>query len=302
VARRDRIDGFGVAALTGFALLLAVNQVLIKVVNGGLQPVFFAGLRSAIALVCVLAWMRFRGLPVRFPRGSVPAGLLIGAVFSAEFLCLFLALDRTTVVRTAIIFYSMPVWLALMAHVGLPDDRITGAKAAGLALAFAGTVWAFLDRGSLAGGMPSLLGDLFALLAALGWAGTAFLARGSAMARERPEMQLVWMLLVSAPVLLALAPAFGPLLRDLQAIHLWGLLFQSVVVVAAGFVFWLWLLTIYPPSGVASFSFLTPVFGLTLGWLLLDEPVGPGVLGAAALVAAGIVLINRPPGDAAVQR
>jgi drug/metabolite transporter (DMT)-like permease len=54
-------------------------------------------------------------------------------------------------------------------------------------------------------------------------------------------------------------------------------------------------LSIYPASGVASFSFLTPVFGLTLGWLLLDEPIGPGILGAATLVCVGIVLINRRP-------
>jgi drug/metabolite transporter (DMT)-like permease len=114
------------------------------------------------------------------------------------------------------------------------------------------------------------------------------------------------MLLVSAPLLLALAPAFGPPVRALQTVHLWGLMFQSVVVVAAGFVIWLWLLSVYPASGVASFSFLTPVFGLTLGWLVLGEPVGPGILGAAALVAGGIVLINRPrrdaEADAAVQR
>jgi drug/metabolite transporter (DMT)-like permease len=292
--RRDRIDALGAAGLAGFSLLLAFNQVLIKLVNAGFQPAFFAGLRSALAVFCIYAWMRLRGHPLRFAAGSIPAGLLIGTIFAAEFLFLFMALDLTTVVRTSIIFYSMPVWLALMAHVGLPGERITRQKGIGLAVAFAGTVWAILDRGSVAG-TASLAGDLCALGGALGWAGTAYMARGSAMARERPEMQLFWMVLVSGPLLLLVAPAFGPLIRDLQPIHIAGLLFQAVVVVSAGFIFWLWLLSIYPASGVASFSFLTPVFGLALGWLLLDEPIGPGILGAAALVAAGIVLINRRP-------
>ncbi len=292
--RKDRIDAAGAAGLIGFAVLLAFNQVLIKVVNDGFQPVFFAGLRSAIAVLCIFFWMRFRGRPLRFAPGSVWAGLLIGVIFAAEFLFLFTALDLTTVVRTSIIFYSMPVWLALMAHFGLPGEKITRTKAAGLALAFAGTAWAILDKGSQAG-TPSLVGDLCALGGALGWAGTAFMARGSAMVRERPEMQLFWMVLVSAPLLILLSPAFGPLIRDLQPVHVAGLLFQGVVVVSAGFIFWLWLLSIYPASGVASFSFLTPIFGLTLGWLLLDEPIGPGILAAAALVAVGIVLINRRP-------
>ena len=218
----------------------------------------------------------------------------MGLFFAAEFLFLFLALDLTTVVRTSILFYSMPVWMALMAHVGLPGERITAQKGVGLALAFAGTAWAILDRGGAAG-KASLLGDLCALGGALGWAGTAYMARGSAMVRERPEMQLFWMVLVSGPVLLLLAPAFGPLIRDLQPLHFAGLFFQVVIVVTAGFIAWLWLLSIYPASGVASFSFLTPVFGLTLGWLLLDEPIGPGILGAATLVCVGIVLINRRP-------
>ena len=292
--RKDRIDAVGAAGLIAAALLFAVNQVSIKLMNEGFQPVFLAGLRSVLAIACIWGWMRLRGHPLRFSAGSIPAGVLMGVMFAAEFLFLFLALDLTTVVRSAIIFYSMPVWLALMAHFGLPGERITRSKAVGLAVAFAGTAWAILDRGDAAG-TASLAGDLCALAGALGWAGTAFMARGSAMVRERPEMQLFWMVLVSGPLLLALAPAFGPLIRDLQPIHFAGLFFQVVVVVTGGFIFWLWLLSIYPASGVASFSFLTPVFGVTLGWLWLDEPVGPSTLGAGALVAAGIVLINRKP-------
>jgi drug/metabolite transporter (DMT)-like permease len=292
--RKDRIDAAGAAGLVAFAFLLAVNQVLIKVVNGGFQPVFFAGLRSGLAILFIYGWIRWRGIEIKITRDNIGAGLLIGAIFAAEFLFLFIALDLTTVVRTSIIFYSMPVWLALMAHVGLAGERITPAKATGLAVAFAGTAWAILDQGSSAG-RASLTGDLCALAAAFGWAGTAFLARGSAMVRERPEVQLLWMVAVSAPILLALSPLFGPLVRDLTAWHLAGLMFQVIVVVSAGFIFWLWLLSIYPAASVASFSFLTPIFGLTLGWLLLDEPLGPGILGAAALVAAGIILINRRP-------
>jgi drug/metabolite transporter (DMT)-like permease len=293
VPRKDKIDAAGAMALTGMALLFAFNQVIIKVVNAGFQPVFFAGLRSVLAVGCIWAWMRWRGLPVRSAPGTLGAGLLIGTVFAAEFLFLFLALDLTTVVRTSIIFYSMPVWMALMAHVGLPGERITRRKAMGLTLAFAGTAWAILDRGGAAG-EASLAGDLCALAAAIGWAGTAYLTRGSAMVRERPEMQLMWMVAVSGPVLLLVSPAFGPLIRDLQPIHFAGLAFQVVVVVTAGFIIWLRLLSVYPASGVASFSFLTPLFGLSLGWLLLGEPIGPEILGAAGLVAVGIVLINRP--------
>lgn len=186
----------------------------------------------------------------------------------------------------------MPMWLAVMAHLGLPGERLTPLRAGGLVLAFLGTAWALSDRAAGAG-QASLAGDLCAILAAVCWAGTAFIARRPTMAAVGAEMQLLWMVTVSAPLLLLAAPAFGPLIRDLQPWHLGGLLFQSAVVVAGGFVTWLWLLGRYPAATVASFSFLTPVISLFLGVILFGEPLTYQILGSAALVAAGIILINR---------
>ena len=290
--RKSHIDLFGATALTGFALLLAFNQVVIKVTNDGLQPVFFAGLRSAGAVVCIWLWLRWRGIPLRFAAGTRLAGLITGVAFGLEFMCLFIALDLTTVGRSGVIFYSMPVWLALMAHWVMPDDRITPTKAFGLGFALAGVAWAILSRDD---GVGSLWGDLAALGAAVGWAFTAMMAKASPLSRVRPEIQLMWQVGVSAPILLVAALFYGPFIRDLAPIHVAGLVFQIVVVVSAGFIFWLWLLSIYPASGVASFSFLTPVLSVGLGWFLLDEPVGVNLIGALVLVVIGILLINRRP-------
>jgi drug/metabolite transporter (DMT)-like permease len=289
--RKDRLDGSGVAALLAVSTLLAFNQILVKYVNTGLQPVFFAGLRSSLAVVFVAAWLWYRGLLPRVRLADLAPGLLIGSLFAGEFLALFLALDLTTVGRSALIMYSMPVWMGVLAHFFLPGERATPAKAAGLALAFLGTAWAILSKAQ--GGAPSALGDLCALLAAWGWAGTAFVARKSRLAKTGPEVQLFWMVAVSAPILLALSPLFGPFLRDPDWTHWAGLVFQASVVVSGGFIAWLWLLSVYPASTVASFSFLTPILAIILGHVLFDEMLSPGLIGATVLVSAGIVLINR---------
>lgn len=289
--KKSQIDLFGAVALTGFALLLAFNQVVIKVTNGGLQPVFFAGLRSAGAVICIWLWLRWRGIPLRFEKGTRLAGVAVGCVFAFEFLCLFVALDLTAVSRASVIFYSMPVWLAIMAHFIMPDDKITPLKAVGLGLALAGVAVAILTRDD---GVGSFWGDLAAVGAAIGWAVTAMIAKASTLSRVRPEIQLMWQVGVSAPLLLFAALFFGPLIRDIAPIHIAGLAFQIVVVVSAGFIFWLWLLSIYPASGVASFSFLSPVLTVALGWLLLGEEVGPNLIVALILVAIGILLVNRP--------
>ena len=68
------MDAVGASALTGFSIVLAYNQVVIKVVNGGIQPVFSAGLRSVAAffvLSAVFLVMRYR---IKIPR-SARAGL-----------------------------------------------------------------------------------------------------------------------------------------------------------------------------------------------------------------------------------
>jgi drug/metabolite transporter (DMT)-like permease len=290
--RKPKLDGVGVAMLLGVQGLLAINQVIIKLVNVGLQPVFFAGLRSLLAIGFVWAWLVWKGRPPRLEREAWGSGLLIGALFAAEFLFLFLALDLTSVGRSSLIMYSMPVWFAILAHFGL-GERITGAKAAGLALAFCGCAVAILSRPAT--GEASLAGDLCALGAAWGWALTAYIARRPVMRAQGPEMQLFWMVLVSAPLLLLAAPFFGPLIRDLHPLHLVGLIFQASAVVAGGFIAWLWLLSVYPSSTVASFSFLTPILALLLGALLFGETIGMPILLAAGLVALGIVLINRHP-------
>lgn len=289
--QRDRIDLAGALALVGFSALLGFNQVVIRVVNEGLQPVFFAALRSAGAVICLAAWFHFRGRAFGLARADLGAGLMMGTLFATEFILLFVALDLTTVSRASVMFYTMPLWLALLAHWLIPGERITKFKAAGQFLAFSGVAIAILWRAE--GGGASLVGDLLALLAAVAWAGLAVVAR-TGLREVAPDRQLLWQVAVSAPILFIAAPFFGPFIRDLQPIHLAGLGFQIVVVVTLGFAFWLWLLTIYPAASVAAFSFLSPIFGVLFGWALLGEQVGPPIIIALALVALGLYLINRP--------
>ena len=139
------------------------------------------------------------------------------------------------------------------------------------------------------------MGDLAALGAAFGWTGIALVVRLTPVQRVSPEMQLFWQLAVSAVLLMLAAPLFGPFLRDPDLSHLLGLAYQIIAVASFGFLFWFFLMKLYPASGVASFSFLTPVLAVGFGWLILGEEIGPGVVIGLVLVAAGIVLINRRP-------
>ena len=286
------MDAIGAAALIAFAFLLSFNQVVIKVVNEGFGPIFSAGLRSLGAVIVLYFWMRLRGISTSIPKAAVPAGILTGVLFGVEFMLLFSALDLTTVSRASVIFYSMPVWLALAAHFTMPEDRMNGFKLLGLILAMSGVALALLDRSDAS---ASLRGDIMALGAALCWPAIALCVKVTPLNKVPPAQQLMFQVVVSTPVLLIAAVVSADLLRDPQPIHYVGLLFQIIAVASLGFLFWFWLLTIYPASSVASFSFLSPVFAVLLGWLLLNETVGLRVWVALLLVASGIYMINRRP-------
>jgi len=290
--RKDQIDAFGACALVAFSALFGLNQVVIKIVNAGLQPVFSAGLRSVGAMVVMLVWLRLARQELEFQREVLPWGMLSGALFSTEFILLFVALDLTTVARTSMMFYTMPVWLALMAHFAVAGERLTGLKCIGLALAFGGVAILFLNRNEA--GSASFLGDVLAISGAVCWAGIALVARATPFAGVHPTMQMLWQLSVSSVLLLAAAWFFGPLIRDFRLIHGFGMAFQIVAVGAFGFLLWFWLLKIYPANGIASFGFLAPVFGVVFGWLLLGETVGESLLVSLALISLGLVMINYP--------
>jgi drug/metabolite transporter (DMT)-like permease len=290
--RKSSIDVFGVVALTAFALHLAFNQVVIKVTAGGFSPVFAAGLRSAGAVFVLLLWMYLRGVSFRMPREAWSWAVVSGLLFAFEFMCLYNALDVSTVSRSSVIFYSMPLWLALASVVFLPDEGLTKRKAFGLALAFGGVVVALAERG---GGQISWTGDILALCSALSWAGIVLVVRVTPLAHVPPEQQLISQVAISAPIMLLLAPLFGPMLRDVQAIHIWGMAFQIIAVASLGFLAWFWLMKRYPANSVASFSFISPVAAVVLGWVLLGEEIAPSIWVALVLVAAGITLINRKP-------
>lgn len=284
------IDLFGAIALTGFSTLLAFNQVVIKLTALGLSPVFQAGLRSLGAIVVLLLWLWLRGIRFSLPPGAMLWGIVSGALFGFEFLCLFHALDLTTVGRASVIFYTMPVWLALAAHFLLPGETLSGVRIAGLALAVAGVAVALLDR---SGGQASLTGDILALIATLGWAAIALVVRLTPLSKVPPVGQMLFQVVVSAPILLIAAPFFGPLIRDITPLTYAGMAFQIFAIASFGFMFWFWLIGIYRASSVASFAFLSPVLAVFFGWAILNETLSWGIGAALVMVVSGLMLINR---------
>ena len=79
-----------------------------------------------------------------------------------------------------------------------------------------------------------------------------------------------------------------------SALALGALAYQTVWVVSVTYVVWFALVVRYSATRLSAFTFLTPLFGVAAGHLVLNEPLTPPFALAVALVALGLVLVNRP--------
>ena len=290
--RRDAVDGFAGAVMIGLTFAWGLNGVAAKIANTGFDPVFLTVARSVMATALVYVWCAWRGVALLGRDGTLGAGVLAGALFGFEFLLIFSGLEYTSVARSALLVNTMPFWVLVGAHF-LLGERMDGIKLGGLALAFAGVAVIFSDRLSVPG-PDAWIGDLMSLGAGALWAATTLVIKGSKLSSTAPEKVLLYQLAVSAVIMLPLLLVAGPLLRDVTVLATGALVFQAVFVVAFTYLVWFWLVRRYPASGLSSFAFLTPAFSVLMGGLILGEPLSMRLFLALAMIAIGIIIVNRP--------
>ncbi len=290
--RRDAIDAFAAGMMLLLTLTWGLNQVAIKIANEGYNPVFLTVARSAIASVLVFGWCRWRGIPLFERDSTLAAGTFAGVLFGVEFAMIFFALDFTTAARGTLMVNTMPFWVLIGGHF-LLGEHMTRLRFGGMVIAFGGVALVLSDELSLPD--PSALwGDAMMLAAGLLWAATIIVIKRTKLSDVSAEKTLLYQLVVSAVVAVPLIPLAGPVLRDVSALSTGSLIFQAVFVVSFTYVLWFWLMRRYPASGVSSFTFLSPVFGVLGGGLLLGEPLSWRIFAALAMIAAGLLLVNRP--------
>jgi drug/metabolite transporter (DMT)-like permease len=294
--RKDHLDSTAVSLLLACCLFWGVQQVLVKATLPELPPVFQAALRFAGATVLLALWCRWRGVALLARDGTLGAGLLAGALFAGEFACIYIGLQHTTASRLTVFLYTSPFWVAALLPLLVKIERLRPSQWLGLGCAFAAVLFA-LREGFAAGGTATGLGDLLGLAAGALWGLTTVTIRASSLTRLSPEKLLFYQVAVSAAVLTPLSLLMGERWTlQWSAFATTSMAVQTLVGAFASYLAWMWMLGRYPATKISVFVFLTPLFALLAGALWLREPVTPSLLAALALVAAGIVLVNRKPG------
>ncbi len=255
--------------------------------------------RFAVAcmLLLPLAYKLEGGLP-KLNRSQLLATFALGAtgIFIYN-LCFFAALSRMPAGRTALFVALNPIVTAL-ALAMLFGERIGTRKWIGIAIAFVGAA-IIITRGDIMGALHDIsqsvgAGELLMFCAISGWAAYTIIGRHALKGLSpiaATTYASLWGLL-----LLACGAAFQ--LPSLDSSRFTWEVIASIVYLGAfgtviGFIWYYEGVKAIGPARTAVFNNLVPVFGITLGAVLLGESILISMIVGGVLVIAGVTLTNR---------
>ena len=277
-----------------FALLVVFWGSAFSVVKIGLEyspPMLFAGLRTLLGgLAMLLVAMAWGGNP--HLKRDWPVFLLLAA-FNVVF---FIGFQTSAILylpsgTAAVLVYLQPILVGLLAWFIL-GEPLSAAKVLGLVLGFSGIV--AVSTGSLSG-VISPVGVVFGVGSAFFWAlGTVFF--------KRYEARISTMWAVALPFVIGggVLTVFGTTVESWSDVAfsdplLASLAYVSLVGIAAAWLLWFGLIRAGEASRVAAYVFFVPLVGIVVGAIFLGERLTPSLLVGAALITAGIYLVNRSP-------
>ena len=289
-AIRQPLDARAAGLMLGFCLVIGLQQVAIKSVADAVSPLAQIGIRSLVAVLLIAAIARWRGIALWVPEQFGP-GLIVGIGYTLEFAFVALGLNYTYAAHMSVFLYTAPVFAAVGLHLFVPGEQLALRHWAGVALAFAGLVIALAPSAHVSSQV--LLGDALGVAAGASWAGTTLALRTSSLSEAPPLRTIAYQLVVASVLLLPTAAVLG----DLGSIHMtalaWASLsFQSVVVSVAALLVWFWLLRRYLASRLGVFAFLSPIFGVGFGVVLMGDPISINFALGGLAILAGLLLVN----------
>jgi drug/metabolite transporter (DMT)-like permease len=273
-------------ALSLLALYLVWGSTYLAIRIGleGLPPLLMAGTRFLAAGGLLYAGLRLRGAPrpaAREWRSAAVVGVLLcganGLVTVAE--------QEVSSSVAAVVISSMPLWAMLLA--ALWGERPGRLEVLGVAVGLTGVV--LLQGGGELRARP--LGAALIVLSTWTWATGSMWSRRAPLPQglRAPAAQMQ----SGGAALTALRLARGERILALPAARpalawLYLALFGSLL----GYSAYNFLLRRVRPALATSYAYVNPAVAVALG-AAADEPVGPRVVGAMALILAGVAVMGR---------
>jgi len=287
---RRPLDARAALLVLMLCVIWGFQQVALKSVAADVAPVLQLAIRFAGAALFFGGWVWLREGSRMFADGTLRSGVLLGFLFSVEFILAGEALLHTTAAHTVVFLYTAPIFTALGLQF-IPEERLRPLQWVGIAVAFLGIVVAFLQFAHRSVG-DLITGDLLALIAGVSWGVSNVVLRRGRVGGAATTKTVLYQVATAALLLAAFAAATGQTRLELTPITLLSLVFQTLVIAIASYLVWFWLLRHYLTSRLMLLSLLTPLFGVLFGAVLLGDPIELRFGLGALLVLAGVLIVN----------
>jgi drug/metabolite transporter (DMT)-like permease len=282
---------------SGFALVILIwgtTWAAIRIGLEGVPPFTGVAVRFAIAGTLLLALALATGLRLGRARNERALWVVNGVLtFCLSYAIVYWSEQYIPTGLAAVLFATYPLFVALLAHLLLPGERLTPGAGAGLVLGFAGVVVIFSDDLALLGGDEVRRAAVVMLGSPLAAAlATVAIKRGGA--GVHPLSLSAVPMLFCGVVTGAVALVFErgrPLVLDGRSVG--ALLYLAVLGSAVTFTVYYWLLARVTATRLALTSYLIPIVALAVGAVLFDEALRPLLLAGSALILAGVVIVSR---------
>ena len=259
-----------------------------------IPPLAIACVRFAIAAVLLFAWCRIRGVPIPLRRRDLPLvlGVTLTSVVTYNILFLYGVTLAPASHGAVIVPGLIPVITLILARF-LFREHVALLRAAGAAVSLAGI--GLVVGPAFAGNAQEVAGDVLFVGGAFVWAIYAILGR-SATRRFHPAaitfLSAALGALAFAPLSLILEPGGFATVAGASAQAIGGVLYLGTFGTVLSFVLFYVGVERIGAARASAYAVLIPLFGVAATVTVLREPIEPISLVGAALVVAGLWLMQ----------
>jgi len=282
-----------VLILIFLACLWGGNAVAMKIALRDMPPIFLAGLRFTLGIFGITLWSMIKKIDLKLQRKDIPPFILLSFLFVVQIITFNLGTKYTTASRASLLINTNPFFIAVLAHFFMPDDKLTVRKSIGLILAFLGILVVFRDKIDIS--ENQLKGDIIMLISGFLWAVMTIYTK-RLMQNYNVYKLLLWQMIFGLIPFYGISLIFERSSRyTITSSLVISLLYQGIMVATIAFIIWMVLLQRHNASKLSAFLFATPLFGVGLSALILNEPLTIYLIIGSILVAAGIYIVNKCP-------
>lgn len=286
-----------IAAFAALYIIWGSTYLAIVLAIKNIPPFLMVGSRFFIAGLVLYVWCRQQGQ-------ATPSFDSVTKISFSGILMLFFGTGAVVWVEqyissglTAIIVATLPLWFVIIDKHQWKFHFSNKWIITGLLIGFAGVLMLFADKKtiSFSGDKMKLISFFVMIGGTISWAIGSLYSKYKKMEGTtgmKAAIQMMAAGLVSILTGLVIEEPSGIVWSNISWGSVMALLYLIVMGSLVGYMAYVWLLSVRPPSLVGTYAYVNPVVAVFLGWLIVHEEITRQQIIALAVILIGVLLVN----------